>query len=258
MKSLMTKILTGALVLIFLFSGWKLTRIYSEYKAADVQYEALEQYVSPAGAVPSGLPDETGDEEAAEPQSPQPPQVDFGELAEINPDIAAWLTIEGTRIHYPVVQGTDNEFYLTHQFDGQANSAGCLFLDAANDASFQQANQIIYGHYMKNQSMFHDLANYKEQAFFDEHPAGWLMTPTAAYRLRFFSGYVCDVYEDAWEIRFSENSFAEWLETCREKSMFTSNVLPAADCCVLTLSTCSYEYQDARFVLHAVLEPIDP
>lgn len=256
MKSLVIKLLTVIFAVVFLLSGWKVHLLYSEYRTADTQYKELEQYISEPASPSPDQSQESGQTEAAdtEPGALRPPQVNFDALRKINPNIVGWLVIEGTRINYPVVQGEDNDFYLTHQFDGQYNGAGCLFLDEKNDAVFSQCNQIIYGHYMKNRSMFHDLANYKEQEFFNEHPTGWLLTPTKAYQLQFFSGYVCDVYEDAWKIDFSEDDFAEWLKDRMAQSVFTSDVMPAADSHILTLSTCSYEYQNARFVLHAVLQ----
>ena len=252
MRSLLTKILAAALLLVFLFSGWNLYRIYRGYAAAERQYQQLEQYVSPPTAAPE--PTAPTVSEPSEPEPPPYPQVDFESLRAINPDVVGWLTIDGTRIHYPVVQGSDNAFYLNHGFEGQANSSGCLFLDVDNDGTFQEANQIVYGHYMKNGSMFHDLASYKEQAFFDAHPTGWLLTPETAYRLEFFSGYVSDVYGDAWETEFAEQAFPAWLQVCRDNSRFRSDVIPETNSRVLTLSTCSYEFQNARFVLHAVLQ----
>ena len=108
---------------------------------------------------------------------------------------------------------------------------------------------------MKNQSMFHNLTNYKQQSYFDEHPEGWLITPTGAYRFQIFSGYVSDVFGDAWNMEFSKDEYVEWLGECKEKSVFLSDVVPDSECKVLTLSTCSYEFENARFVVHAVMQP---
>jgi len=279
MKSRIKKLLALVFVFLFLFSGWQLYRIRREYREAEAQYEALEQYISVAVSTPLPTPsvvpetdisdpistptvptpepvlEESDDKESVpEPELPPCPQVDFEELHKINPEIVGWLIVEGTRINYPVVQGADNSFYLKHQFDGRYSEVGCLFLDAENDASFQEFNQIIYGHYRWNGAMFYDVGEYKNQAFFDEHPTGWLITPSAAYRLYFFSGYVSDVYGKAWDTGLSEAEYLAWLGECRERSAFSSDVVLTADSRVLTLSTCSYEFKNARFVLHAVLE----
>ena len=92
-----------------------------------------------------------------------------------NPDIVAWIYIEGTKINYPIVQGEDNSYYLKHLFSGEWNGSGCIFLDSRNDASFADRHSIIYGHHMKNGTMFTDLDKYKKQDFFDEHPVALLI-----------------------------------------------------------------------------------
>mgnify|MGYP000782800669 FL=1 len=97
------------------------------------------------------------------------PEVDFSVLREINPDIVAWIYIEGTKINYPIVQGGDNSYYLKHLFSGEWNGSGCIFLDFRNDVSFADRHSIIYGHHMKNGTMFTDIDKYKKQEFFDEH-----------------------------------------------------------------------------------------
>ena len=179
MKSRVAKTLFFLFVSVFLISSYKVYQLYSECSAGKAQYAALEQYVATAVLPSSPEPSHETDEDetaGAAPESPQSPQVNFDELRKINPDIVGWLAIDGTQINYPVVQGNNNEFYLTHRFDGQPNSAGCLFLDAQNDATFRQPNQIIYGHYMKNRSMLYNLAHYKDQEFFSEHPTGWIIT----------------------------------------------------------------------------------
>jgi len=276
MKSRIKKILALVFAALFLFSGWQLYRIRHTRGEAEEQYESLEQYVSvpsptppavppetprpeetapsAAPSVPATPPDEEPDEQETVPVPEPAPQVDFEELYKINPDVVGWLLVEGTQINYPVVQGEDDSFYLKHQFDGRFSEVGCLFLDAENDASFQETNQIIYGHYRWNGAMFYDVGEYKNQSFFDEHPTGWLITPSAAYRLYFFAGYVSDVHGNAWDIGLAGDEYLAWLEECKERSAFSSDITPAADSCVLTLSTCSYEFKNARFVLHAVLE----
>lgn len=253
MKKWLRKGLCVVLLAVFVVSGWKVYQIFSEYGGASEQYAELEQYVSvPAEPVteqpsPEAAPSQPEETDAA-------PEVDFETLSRINPDLVGWLYVEGTRINYPVVQGTDNEKYLTHQFDGSRNGSGCLFLDVDNDPAFGDQNHIIYGHYMKNKSMFYDLGGYKQQDFFDAHPTGWLVTPSGEYRIRFFSGYVADTGADAWETEFPDGAYGAWLEALGRKSCFASGIVPAAEDKLLTLSTCSYEFEDARFVVHGILE----
>jgi len=237
----------------FLFSAWQLYIIYSEYAAAEKQYSQLEQYVYTDTASPPPSSSQSVPEENTSPW----PQVDFAALRQINPDIVGWLYIEGTQINYPVVQGENNDYYLNHQFDRSYNSAGCLFLDAANSPLLSDRNSIIYGHHMKNKSMFHSLTKYKQQAFFDAHPTAWLVTPAQSYQIQFFSGYVSDTAGAAWNIDSSEADYEAWLSAAKEKSCFVSPILPTAQNRVVTLSTCSYEFQNARFVVHGLLSAQD-
>ena len=238
---------------VFLFSGWQVYGILREYGEAEAQYEQLEQYVS------APLPSPTT---ASSPDVPTPAEVtpsltvDFDALSQINPDIVAWLVIEGTAINYPVVQGQNNDYYLNHQFDKGYNSAGCLFLDAANSRTFDDLNSVIYGHYMKNGTMFSALSGYKAQSFYDEHPTALLVTPAGIYCVQFFSGYVSDTASSAWQQDFSAEEYEQWLEELVERSCFSSDISPTAEHRVLTLSTCSYEFENARFVLHAIVSEI--
>lgn len=184
------------------------------------------------------------------------PEVDFTALAAVNPDVTAWLYGPDTGISYPVVQGTDNDYYLDHLLDGTANSAGCLFVDTSCRPDFSGRNTVIYGHRMKNGTMFAALGNYQEQVYYDAHPVFLLVTPEGRYVVELFSGYVADTAESAWMLDFSdEQAYLAWLEEVGEKSAFSSKVSPRAEDRVVTLSTCSYEFENARFVLHGVLRP---
>lgn len=242
---------------MFLFSLWQVYQIYSGYAQAEEQYEELEQFAPP---VPQLEPSEDQLEVEVLPEKKETSglEVDFAGLSEINSDVVGWLYIEGTQINYPVVQGADNDYYLNHQFDKRYNSAGCLFLDRGNDSAFGDQNQIIYGHYMKNKSMFHDVTGYKEQSFYDAHPHGWLITPEGEYQILFFSGYVSDTQGQAWKTSFAEEAtYGAWLEEAKGKSSFVCDVVPDTTDQVLTLSTCSYEFQNARYVLHGILKDTD-
>lgn len=106
---------------------------------------------------------------------------------------------------------------------------------------------------MKNGTMFTDLDKYKKQEFFDEHPVALLITPDKKYKVEFFVGYVAAPQDDAWEIGFTEAEFEVWLQNAADRSCFTSEIAPNASDRILTLSTCSYEFDDVRFVLAGVL-----
>ena len=258
-RKFVVSVLLVAFVGIGLFAGWKIYEQQSEYQSGESEYNNLEQYVRIPDPLPSGTdetnpPSEYGGEATVDEDDTIWPEVDFEALQVINPDIVAWLYIEGTEINYPVVQGADNEYYLKHLFDGTYNSSGCLFLDSRNTNDFTDAHSIIYGHHMKNGKMFAVLDGYKNQLFYDEHPVALLLTPDGNFTLEFFAGYVANVEEDAWQLGFTLQGFADWLATSAERSCFESSITPAVTDKVVTLSTCSYEFNNARFVLVGILK----
>lgn len=258
-KKLITTILLFGFAGIGIFAGWKIYEQQSEYQSGESAYDSLEQYVIVPDPVPSGTnqinpPAESEETMATDENDTIWPEVDFAALQAINPDIVGWLYIEGTEINYPVVQGDDNDYYLRHLFDGTYNSSGCLFLDSRNTSDFTDTHSIIYGHHMKNGKMFAVLDGYKSQEFYDAHSEAMLLTPNGNFKLRFFAGYVASVEDDAWQLGFTLREFDNWLSASAEKSCFECNIIPAVTDRILTLSTCSYEFDNARFVLIGILK----
>lgn len=263
------KILLAGLGVLFLsmalYDGYDLYQRRLESRAVEQTYEALTQYVRlPDAPIPTEhsaenrLPEETGTTEPiseAVPDDPNWPVVDFESLQMINPDVVAWIFLEGTNINYPVVQGEDNVYYLQYMFNGDQNSAGSIFLDYRNPGNWTGRNSVLYGHNMKNGTMFRHIIQYKDQAFYDRHPTALLMTPEKNYRIEFVAGYVTHMNSDAWKLEFeSDEEFSRWLENAMAQSTFSATVEAAPSDRVITLSTCSYEYRDARYVLIGILK----
>lgn len=236
------------------FAGYQLYLQMSEYAEGEKSYSSLTDYVQIPQASMSPAPDQ---DENEPPDAPDIlwPEVDFAALAAVNPGIVGWLYCEDTVINYPVAQADDNSYYLKHLFDGTYNANGCLFLDCRVGADFSNSHSIIYGHHMKNGSMFSSLDSYKKQKYFDEHPRLLLLTPEENYVIELFAGYVANVEEDAWNIAFADEiEFEHWLVSAISKSTFDSPVTPSPKDSVITLSTCSYEFNNARFVVLGVLQ----
>lgn len=245
------RIICTILVLIFIsgivIGAIQLYKQHQEYSEGKDSYTDLDDYVELPEEPKDPSPSSTDETEYG---GREWPTVDFVSLQEINSDIVGWIYIEGTEINYPVVQGKDNQYYLKHLFSGEWNSAGCIFLDSRNTADFSDRHSIIYGHHMKNGTMFSGLTEYKKQEYYDAHPIVLLLTPEKNYEIEIFAGYVASVQDEAWKIAFSSDAdITEWLNETEERSCFTSGIAPAVTDRILTLSTCSYEFDNARFVL---------
>ena len=182
------------------------------------------------------------------------PTVDFHDLTQINEQVVGWLWCPDTAINYPVVQGQDNDFYLSHLIDGSEGDCGTLFLDC--DADRQAHNQVIYGHHMKDGSMFASLLHYQEQDYFDAHPVLYYITPQQSYEVRLFSGFTTEAVSAVYNHRFDQSDFGEWLSEMKAQSDFQSDVNPSESDQVLTLSTCAYSFKNARYVVMGVLKPL--
>lgn len=251
-----------------------IVRIFCEYAIGKATYTGLEQYVflpeEQDGAAPakgeqadSSYAEQKEQDNTSEMESStgeqvvyygESPQVNFAALRDKNSDVIAWIYGPGTVINYPVVQGTDNEFYLTHMFDGRENKCGSIFMDSLNESDFSNANSVLHGHHMKNGTMFASLMKYESQSYFDSHPVFWLTTPEKSYRVEIFSGFVTSTDSEVWQLSFAtEEEHQKWLDKMVANSAFESEIKPSVDDHILTLSTCSYEYDDARFVVLGIL-----
>lgn len=205
------------------------------------------------------FPAEQGSEAKTEqlPMETAPIEVDFEALWETNEDVVGWIYCEDTPINFPVVQAEDNDHYLHRLIDGTWNSSGTLFVDYRNADDFSDSNTIIYGHNMKNKGMFGTLPNYKEQSYHDEHPLMWLLTPDGNYKVELIAGYVTSSTSEIYSFGQAEEEVLALAEQSIEKSTFTSDFQVLQGDRFVTLSTCSYEYDNARYVLIGRLIPLD-
>lgn len=252
----MRRIMMLALLLVFLGSGLMVLRTLDRYRAEDRVYEeAAEEFLREGED--SGTEGQTGSagEEAAE---CAPIQVDFDALLEVCGDVTGWIYCEDTPINYPVVQAQDNDYYLRRSYEGVSSTAGSIFVDANNARDFADNNTIVYGHHMKNGSMFACLDKWEEQGFYEEHPVMWLLTPTQDYKIVIFSGYTTAATSDTYQIfQGPGQELDQYLEACVALSDFKADVELDREGRYVVLSTCAYVFTDARHVLHGMLVPVD-
>ncbi len=184
-------------------------------------------------------------------------KIDFATLQEINHQIVGWLQAAGGMIDYPIVRGEDNEYYLSHLFNHEPNKLGSLFMDYRNDGGFSNKNTAIYGHNMKDGSMFSSLTKYKNQSYYDNFPTMMLYTPDGDFMIELFAGMVADGDEEFIRWQFSDDGdFLRYIKTLQENSTFASNTTVQPCDRIVTLITCSYQFNNARYALYGKVMPI--
>jgi len=178
--------------------------------------------------------------------------MDFEALHTVSLDVIAWLALEGTAIDYPVLQSGDNEYYLRRDIKKQPNKNGALFLDYRVRADFSDFNNVIYGHHMRSGRMFQNLVKYKDKDFFDRHMTGFLYTPGRTWRLEIFAAAITEPNSAYYGYAFMSPAEKDaHLQMVKATALFYRDIGITADDVLLTLSTCSYEFKDARMVVLA-------
>lgn len=172
-------------------------------------------------------------------------------LSKLNSDYHSWITIKDTRIDYPVVQGTDNDFYLIHNFFREQSISGTIFIDYRYDFK-KHGNQIIYGHHMKNKTMFTDLLKFKEESFFKEKEIT-IIENGEEKKYKAFSVYTTEEEDIHLQITFKDDlEFKQYRKILKDKSLVQNEQVFLNTQDMITLITCSYEFKDARTVVHAL------
>lgn len=228
-------------------------RLYRNYRQAEQARLDAERWASLAAeTTEESTPAETPEETEPETEPPYVSPVNFEELSKINPEIVGWLTIPGTKVDYPIVQTTDNETYLHKSFDGQDSKAGTIFLDSDSSSDFTGRNNIIYGHHMRDGSMFKDVVKFKEKDYFDDHRDAYIYTPDRTIHLRLISAYYGDADPQKRRTQFdTQEAFDEYVQKVVSPCSYAQ--LPEAPVdTIYTLITCSYEFDNARTFLYGV------
>lgn len=175
-----------------------------------------------------------------------------------NGDVAGWLTVEGTKIDYPVMQCGDDEYYLHHDFDGEDSKYGCLYVRERADLE-EGTNFVIYGHNMRDGSMFGELDLYLEEAFYREHPRVSFDTLFEERNYEILAVFRSQVYsEDAEVFKYyqfyeadTEEEFDDFYENIKALSLYDTGVTAEFGDTFLTMSTCAYHVDDGRLAVVA-------
>ena len=234
MKRMINNILLIICIFIFCISTWKLYGYYRSYmKAKDTYSKIAKENVK---------------------ISKNERKIDFKKLKSQNQDIAGWIYIRGTTIDYPIVQGKDNEEYLHQDFNKKKSSSGTIFLDNNCKKDFTSDNNIIYGHHMKNGTMFAQLLKFREKSFLKKHNEIMIFTPDRTIHLKVISAYAQKA-QNKIPVTFANDkqkkAYIKKIESMSEQTIKTSRI---NDSHIYTFVTCSYEGEDNRTYVHAAEE----
>jgi len=238
--SIITVVVIAAAAVVMVIALVNILDIFGTYKRDADAYQELRAY-APIPSMDDDLPD---------------PRrfIDFDALLALNGDVVGWITINDTNIDYPIVQGANNEYYIFRGIDRVQNKAGAIFMDCYNEADFSDQNTIIYGHNMKDGSMFADLHRFETPSFFLDHPYVHIYTPDgeeAVYRI--FATFATPEDADAYKLRFGGGeAFLSYIDDARSGASISDPVEINEDDRIITLSTCIQGQDTLRHVVQAV------
>lgn len=247
-----TKFITGIVGLICVFIIVALVILIGKEKMTESFYQSLKvQRSEMAMPMPGPLPLKKTESTLTSPPEFQYTKNPHSEFLEINPDYTGWLSVTGTRIDYPVVRGGDNAFYLNHDFEKKESRAGAIFMDYRNLGQFKDWHTVIYGHYMKVGTMFHDLHSFKALPSLTENETIVLEGLYDIKTYQIFSIYLVDANDFYLTIDVDSESRDALVNAMIEKSIVPSQFHMPSSFGLLTLATCTYEFDDARLIIHA-------
>ena len=184
--------------------------------------------------------------------------INFEELQKINPDVIGWLYIENTNINYPLVQGNDNTYYLSHSYYKKYSAAGSIYMDTTASSDFTSFNTFIYGHYTPYGTMFAEIGKYMNQQFYEQHKNIYIYTPNKNYKLEVFSVHTDKASSKSYQMNFTTDAaFSDYVNLMIKKSVIKTDVKidPEVDK-IITFYSCSKERgyaKDDRYFIHTKL-----
>ena len=299
MRRKLPYIVLAILLFLCVLSTVRLYVIYGEYRSEAGEFDRLIQEYTVRQDTPAEhptaaplvcldectradvrVPGNTGTQDSAEtgpvaapeqPENPspdaratalQPPiQVDFEALTARNPDSVGWILVEGTNVSYPVMQAPNsNSYYLNHTMDGKVSKSGSIFMDCyCKSGDELSANTIIYGHNMKDGSMFYCLKDLLKQEDWEHTLSMWFLTGKDSYRILPYAALAVKPGSWMYHIDFSTPEVRqEYIDRVVENAEILGTERPGEGDLLITLSTCSQVFHDARYVIQGILVPSIP
>lgn len=262
----LTVILEIVLVIVFLYSLWHVIDYFVESKREsdfnDALIESVVTPVSPEDAYDIKDSDDNNDSsggiggitvEGIDLSLYPDIKVDLEKVKEEYPRAVGWLYCPNSPINYPVMQGTDNAYFVDRMPNGRRNAAGSIFMDYRDDAELTDFAHVLYGHNMKNNSMFGTILDYRKEGYFEEHPYMFYFTEDKTYRLEIFAG-VNTIATSNLYLEPASDKRESFISNAFKKSTFKSDVTVSPEDRIFQMSTCSGATgQNKRYMIYAKL-----
>lgn len=231
---------------------------YSYRKEAHFYEQTAKKYVSVNNEAHNKHFNDSDTQNKNTTQITAPISIDFESLQKINPDIVGWIYCEDTSINYPILHGDTNNEYIHSMYDGSYSNAGSIFIDCRNSGDFSDTETVIYGHNMKNGTMFHELENFLKRDFWALHDQFYIITAEKTYLVKPVAALITSYSSDLKLYQTVNNPEEKWHDKTAlifEKARaFDESASITSGTKLIMLSTCAYEFENARCVLICSLQ----
>lgn len=255
MRERIYKIILAVSLIMIVVASVNIFLLSREYQAGINEYEDLEQYVEVVETPKEAeAAEEVKEEEVKESIIPISLDIDFQKLEEINSDLVGWIYYAPLEISYPIVRGNDNEHYTHYTFEQEKNSSGAIFMDFLNRTDLTDYNTIVYGHNMRNGTMFGSLKKLlSDTSYLEEDPYFYVFTEDKAYMYEIASVYITNEASDTYNLIGTEEDQKAYIDYILEASTWIWDKEITSQDKIMTLSTCHGLHSTNRTVVHGVL-----
>lgn len=257
MRKNIYRIILAISLIVMIVAVVNIVILSREYQAGINEYKALEQYVEVVDNMKPTQKEETeedAEEVVKESVIPVSLQIDYAQLKTINEDFVGWIYYEPLELSYPIVRGNDNEYYTHYTFENESNSSGAIFMDFLNRPNFEDFNTIIYGHNMRNGTMFGSLKKLlNDNSIIEKNPYFYIFTEDRAFMYEIASVYITNSESATYDLIETEEDQSNYIEYIKGVSTWSwdKEIVPQDK--IVTLSTCHGLHSTNRTVVHGVL-----
>lgn len=240
-----------AVIIALIYSGWRVVSTLSENGKNDDCYEDIrnECFIDESEDTPKKTESKSENNTSVATRK----KVNFVKLKKKAEKAIGWIYSPNTQINYPIMQHSNNSYYLNHLSNGNRNAGGAIFADYQNEPDFSDYNTVIYGHHMRNHSMFGSLTNYKDQSYYNKHKVMYLYTDKGDYKLKLICGFTTKGTSDLYLVPANAKLTKKLINYGISHSTFKSKVKIKDGDRIVTLSTCSQSEHGDRYVVMAKL-----